>query len=230
MASVTGYTAAHMDAMMDDNIVDARIDIDHLILIKRDLSEVDAGVVGGTAGPAGPSSIIVCTSTTRPSGGALFEGLAIYETDTDSVYIYDGSSWIPWLITGAWTSYTPALVQSSAVGKTVNYAKYVKRGRVVSVNVLLTCTGAGVAANNIVVSLPVTPDASYAAGVPMGSFIVRDASTGFSYPGIAVCSASGTDVVGIGYAQQNFLGQAGMTNALASGDTVGFSLTYESAS
>lgn len=33
----------------------------------------------------------VCTSTTRPS--SPFEGQAIYETDTDLTYIYNGSSW-----------------------------------------------------------------------------------------------------------------------------------------
>jgi hypothetical protein len=35
---------------------------------------------------------IVCTSTTRPSGVA--EGVMIYETDTDKVLVYDGSSWV----------------------------------------------------------------------------------------------------------------------------------------
>lgn len=38
---------------------------------------------------------IICTSTTRPTGGSLFAGLGIYETDTGFEYIYDGSTWQP---------------------------------------------------------------------------------------------------------------------------------------
>jgi hypothetical protein len=34
----------------------------------------------------------VCTSGTRPT--AVFEGLHIYETDTDRVYVYNGSTWV----------------------------------------------------------------------------------------------------------------------------------------
>ncbi len=34
----------------------------------------------------------VCTSTTRPT--APYEGQMIYETDTDLVYLYNGSAWI----------------------------------------------------------------------------------------------------------------------------------------
>lgn len=36
--------------------------------------------------------IVVCTSTTRPTTG-LYEGLFIYETDTDKVYVYSGTAW-----------------------------------------------------------------------------------------------------------------------------------------
>lgn len=37
-------------------------------------------------------------STTRPTGAALWEGLHIYETDTDRTWVYDGANWIrgPW--------------------------------------------------------------------------------------------------------------------------------------
>ena len=36
--------------------------------------------------------IVVCTSGTRPTTG-LYEGLTIYETDTDRVYVYTGAAW-----------------------------------------------------------------------------------------------------------------------------------------
>ena len=37
--------------------------------------------------------IVVCTSTTRPTTG-LYEGLFIYETDTDRVLVYSGAAWV----------------------------------------------------------------------------------------------------------------------------------------
>ena len=37
---------------------------------------------------------IVCTSSTRPSGGALYTGLFIYETDTGLAYVYNGSAFV----------------------------------------------------------------------------------------------------------------------------------------
>lgn len=35
-----------------------------------------------------------CTSATRPTGASLYEGLHIYETDTDRVWVYSGAAWI----------------------------------------------------------------------------------------------------------------------------------------
>ena len=34
----------------------------------------------------------VCTSTTRPA--SPYEGMVIYETDTNKMYVYDGSAWV----------------------------------------------------------------------------------------------------------------------------------------
>jgi hypothetical protein len=39
------------------------------------------------------SNIIVCTTTTRPSGSALAVGSAIFETDTTRLMVWDGSGW-----------------------------------------------------------------------------------------------------------------------------------------
>lgn len=36
----------------------------------------------------------VCTSSTRPTGNALYEGVRIYETDTDRILYYNGSAWV----------------------------------------------------------------------------------------------------------------------------------------
>lgn len=98
MASVNGFTAERMQAIEDETIVSAAVVGGHLILTRHDTVTVDAGPVIGPAGPtgaAGPTSIVVCTAATRPTGGARFEGLEIYETDTDRMYVWDGVNWIP---------------------------------------------------------------------------------------------------------------------------------------
>lgn len=97
MATVTGYTAEKMKQIEDTTVVDGDVIGSNLILTQRNGATINAGsVLGpqGIQGPPGPTSIAVCTSTTRPIGGALFTGLAIYETDTKRVYFYDGASWI----------------------------------------------------------------------------------------------------------------------------------------
>lgn len=125
-----------------------------------------------------------------------------------------------------WSSYTPTLTQSGAVTKTVTYAKYMKVGRLVVANVLLAVTGAGTAGVKIQVSLPVTPAFS-ASNAVMGSFWLVDASASTNYSGAAVVEP-GALVIGIPNAAAAGLGQASMTAALASGDTVGMSVSYES--
>jgi len=49
----------------------------------------------GAQGPQGPQGIagaVVVTSSTRPNSPS--DGLMIYETDTDRIAVYDGSSWV----------------------------------------------------------------------------------------------------------------------------------------
>lgn len=108
MATVTGFTAEHMQDIEDATIVSAAVVGGHLILTRHDTTQQDAGSVAGptgATGPTGPTSIAVVTSSTRPTGGSLFTGLAIYETDTKRFYIYDGAAWIyrggVWLCTNA---------------------------------------------------------------------------------------------------------------------------------
>lgn len=55
MATVTGYTAAKIDELMDEQITGATIDgSGHLILTRRGGSTLDAGVAKGATGSAGP--------------------------------------------------------------------------------------------------------------------------------------------------------------------------------
>lgn len=96
MATVTGYTAQRMKQIEDSTIIDGDILGDDLVLKYRDGSQTNAGNVRGpqgVPGPVGPTSIVVCTSSTRPVAPDLYTGLAIYETNTKAFYIYDGTAW-----------------------------------------------------------------------------------------------------------------------------------------
>ncbi len=89
MAEVTVYDATRMKAIEDNTVVNGEIDpvTGHLMLTRFNTTEIDAGLV--------LTSPRVVTSGTRPTGGALFDGLVIYETDTDRFYVYNGTAWIP---------------------------------------------------------------------------------------------------------------------------------------
>ncbi len=95
MATVTSYTAERMKEIEDSAIVGGIIDGDDLVLTRFDGTTIVAGDVRGPQGPigtTGDTAIVVCTSGTRPA--LPFDGMVIYETDTDLFYYYDGSDWV----------------------------------------------------------------------------------------------------------------------------------------
>jgi hypothetical protein len=47
-----------------------------------------------TAADINAQSPTLCTSATRPTGGNLYEGVLITETDTNRILYYDGTGWI----------------------------------------------------------------------------------------------------------------------------------------
>lgn len=133
------------------------------------------------------------------------------------------------LAVNGWTSYTPTLTQSGAVAKTVTYAKYQRVGRIITVQVFLSCTGAGTAANAVVVGLPVT--AAHSTLISLGVGAIFDSSAGTVYKGLVIPASTTT----IQFRPMNtttagVLGADTFTLALASGDTVDFTATYEAAS
>jgi microcystin-dependent protein len=96
MGTITGLTAERMTEMENATVVDGDVVGTDLILKTKDGTSINAGNVQGPIGPPGinGSGFIVCTSMTRPNFAPADEGKAIYETDTDLVYIWDGVTWI----------------------------------------------------------------------------------------------------------------------------------------
>ena len=169
--------------------------------------------------------ISTVTSGTRPAGT---EGQIIYETDTDLYYAYNGG-WVRFGALTGWTSYTPTLTQSSAVTKTVNYAKYEKVGRMVSVVITLSVTGTGTASNAVTISLPFTATSS----TGFGNGYIYDSSAGLVYPGIVEFSTTTTAAFYPASATAgggSYLGATTFTAALASGDIIKLGCTYETTS
>ena len=127
---------------------------------------------------------------------------------------------------GQWTSYTPSLQQGGNVSKTVTYARYIKLGRLVIAEIYLQVTGSGSSSTAIEVGLPVTAAQSI---MSTGTFRVYDASVPTNRTGIAVLANTG-EVSGLMDNVTNYMGAAGFTAALASGDSVIVNVTYEAAS
>lgn len=130
---------------------------------------------------------------------------------------------------GAWTAYTPTLVQSVAVAKTVTRAVYHRVGRTISVQLYLTCSAAGTAANAVIVGLPTAAASGLALDVGVGS--IYDASANLLYKG-HVTMASSTTVALYPTNSTNIgaLGVDTFTAALASSDVIRLTATYEAAS
>lgn len=171
--------------------------------------------------------ISTVTSGTRPSGT---EGQVIYETDTDLLYIYNGG-WVRFGASSGWTSFTPTLTQSSAVTKTVTYAKYEKIGRFVAMVVRLDVTGTGTANSAVTVSPPFT--AAAANDIPLGTGYIYDASSGSPFAPAIVSFSTTTALhfIDTTASASVYLGQTGtiFSSALASGDVISISALYEAA-
>lgn len=129
-----------------------------------------------------------------------------------------------------WEAYTPTLVQSAAVTKTVTYAKFMRIGRTIFGQMLLTVTGTGTAANAVKAGLPVA--AATADPVVFGPAYVFDSSANLLYTAVAT-RATSTEVqflATVNGAATAVLGAASFTAALATGDLINVSFHYEAAS
>lgn len=128
-------------------------------------------------------------------------------------------------VAGPWTAFTPTLTQGVAVGVTVNRARYRTLGKTAHLEVQLTVTGAGTAANPVIVSVPSSLAVAHVVGMLVGNFVLLDNGTQW-YSAIPHANP-GTSIYGFYTVGNNVLGSVGFTAALAANDVVYLATTYE---
>lgn len=151
-----------------------------------------------------------------------FTSAALSSADVNTYLSHTGNGWI---------TYTPTVTQGSAV--TINsgllIARYYRSGRKIEFSCFITISGTGTSSNTIVVSLPVV-GATGIYGLGTGGVIDASAS-GTVYAATSVAATTSTAVIAWPSASNNpYLGSSGFTAALASGDVVYVSGSYEAAS
>lgn len=171
----------------------------------------------------------ICTAATHP--GSPFEGQVIYETDTDKYFSYSGAAWVQMLATGAWTSWTPNIVQWGIGNGTVT-GSYQKVGRMVTVRgTYTTGSSSSYASNLIITGLPFAAAAAqWAYGGNM-----TDSSAGVLTPAAwRIGSFSTTAIEPFAWTAVNQLNNAGITSTVpwtwATGDSLQWGFTYEATS
>lgn len=149
-----------------------------------------------------------------------WDAAALTESDINTYLMGEG---------GAWTSWTPAVVQSGSVTVTNTRSRYARYGRTIHFSADLAVTGSGTSSNAITISLPVTAAAT---NTVFGSGLLTDSSASLIYPAVLLAISTTTvqlrDTTTSG--GDGRLGFAVFTAGLASGDTIRISGTYEAAS
>lgn len=162
----------------------------------------------------------------------LTEGLVAVLEDVDHVTVYTGSAWIVAYQYGAWTAYTPTMFQEDGTGQTITgLAHYVRQGRTITGNNILTITAAGSATNgeSIIVSMPAVPEDTTSLNQFCGIGSITDSSVPNVYPVAAMNIGGAFRFRRLDATSSSYVGvDPGF--ALAVGDIVSFNFQYEAAS
>ncbi len=154
--------------------------------------------------------------------GPIASNTATYVTAAD-----DQGDFVPM---NGYESFTPTLVQSGAVTKTVNNARFLRIGRMIHVMVELTVTGTGTAANAVRVGLPVSAAAGGVGSFDIGVGHIYDTSVPTLFTGnVNLATADAVQFWPSADGAATALGVRAFTAALASGDLVRYSALYEAA-
>lgn len=159
--------------------------------------------------------------SSTPAANTVLRGTSTTNTAFGKVTAADVSA-------EAWTDWTPTLQQNGSRTLTVQYARYMKLGRIAHVQVMITCTNAGTTANAII--LGAIPSAI----APLQTGTSRHNGTALTVIGgthriVSCVPVLSTTIQFMGYGVSNYLG-VDPSVALANGDTIAAVLTYETAS
>lgn len=129
---------------------------------------------------------------------------------------------------GAWNAWSPSVSQAGiAVTATASNAGYFRAGRLITFNMVVTMTATSAGSGDVSVSLPVA--AATANAVLLGIGMINDVSASTFSLGFA--TPNGTTLMRFRSVSGNlYLGNAGFTVALATGDVISASGSYEAAS
>lgn len=139
--------------------------------------------------------VITCTSSTRPSSPP--EGMLVYETDTNRMSQYSGSTWVQAHNLTSWNNYTPTLTSSATTptlgsGSTASGA-YTRMGAFIAGEALIQFGTSGVnnGSGTYRFSLPVTTGAGVA-NKPCGRAVLVDSSSVAMCDAVCVMNAGGS--------------------------------------
>lgn len=136
-------------------------------------------------------AVVTCTTGTRPTG---IEGRVIFETDTDTIRVYDGTTWLA--IWRASATYTPTLTGMvvGTGGSAANTARFGFSGGLLSVNgnIVFGTSGTTFPGSTITATLPAGFTASSTATLllSVGTANLRDTAPGTSYEGLVRLQSS----------------------------------------
>lgn len=157
------------------------------------------------------------------------DGFVSYISATDTLEIYDGSNWQILGSTAGWTSYTPTLSGCTQGNGTLAFA-YSVNGKTTNVRGRFTLGSTSTVTGSVSFTLPTTPIAP--GGTAFGFGVSAIVANSTNYTGICLISGSSV-VIGVSnasgtYTTRNNL-SATVPNTFGTGDTIAFSLTYETA-
>lgn len=170
--------------------------------------------------------VAVCTSTTRPTGASLYAGLEIYETDTASVLIYDGTGWI--ILAEPPASYTCTWSSSGTAPTLGNGTLTATRSRAngnctVAISLTIGSTST-MGTGNYRFSMPVAPFATSRSAI--GSAHARNSAGSSFFFGLVFVEGGPYLVAAAAGLTANQFWGAGSPLALATGDIYTLDVTY----
>jgi len=180
-------------------------------------------------------SVIVCTSSTRPSSPN--EGMSIYETDTDRFLIYSGTAWTLFLSVG-WIGWDPPTLSFGGSGTDWSFGNstfqsgYFRTGNTVIARMRIAWGSTAVfGTKQLGFNFPVP--SAYTFAQLVGSGIATDTlPTSTAYPLILIGGGARFDVLAT-LTNGTYAQGTGCTSTVpftwASTDSVDFILVYEAA-